>query len=116
MSTVGTIHVCDTNEDFKCREEEHLLNGMIRLGRKGIPVGCKGGGCGVCKVRILSGDYATRKMSRAHVTEEEESQGYALACRCYPKGDLSIAVIGQMKRKGFKNREPSQTNTSTEGN
>ena len=116
MSKVGTIHVYDTDEDFKCREEEHLLNGMTRLGRKGIPVGCKGGGCGVCKVRILSGDYHVRKMSRAHVTEEEESQGYALACRCYPKGDLSIAVIGQMKRKGLKNREPSQTNTSTEGN
>ncbi|MCB1757307.1 MAG: 2Fe-2S iron-sulfur cluster binding domain-containing protein [Gammaproteobacteria bacterium] len=102
MQSVGTCHVLDTDENFHCQQEETLLNSMSRLGRKSIPVGCKGGGCGVCKVRIITGQYRLGKMSRAHVSLEEEAQGFALACRCYPSSDLSIEVVGQMKNKGFQ--------------
>ena len=56
----------NTGEVYRCSETKHLLAGMIQLGKKGIPVGCRSGGCGVCKVEILSGDYTSKKMSRAH--------------------------------------------------
>ena len=50
------IVIEDTGEQYPCDERESVLEGMARLGRRGIPVGCRGGGCGVCKVRILSGE------------------------------------------------------------
>lgn len=55
-----------------------------------VNVGCRKGGCGACRVRVLSGEYTTMKMSRAHVTEEEQAEGYALACRILPLSDMEI--------------------------
>ena len=91
------IEIEDVAEPYQCSEQQTLLRGMEALGRRGIPVGCRGGGCGVCKVQITSGDYRCKKMSRAHISEEEEQQGYVLACRCNPLSDLQLRVVGQMK-------------------
>ncbi len=49
------ITILDTDERYDCGEEESLLHAMVRIGRKGIPSGCHGGGCGVCKVHITDG-------------------------------------------------------------
>lgn len=69
------VHVAQTDETFPCAGNESLLTGMVRLGRKGIPVGCVNGGCGVCKVRIVEGQIkALGPISRAHVTLDEENQ------------------------------------------
>jgi len=92
------VHIQDTGEHFQCSDNRSLLEGMVALNRKGIPLGCQNGGCGVCKVSIQSGDYNTRPMSRAHVSEEEERQGMALACRVRPKSDIQLAVVGKMKK------------------
>jgi ferredoxin len=88
----------DTQEEYRCREDQHLLAGMEALGRKGIPVGCRGGGCGVCKIVITSGQYTKRVMSRDHVTVEEEAEGCVLACRVKPQSDITLRVVGKMKK------------------
>lgn len=90
--------VAESSGDFEVHRDEHLLRGMERLGRRGIPVGCRGGGCGVCKVQVLAGDYRTIKMSRDCVSSAEQGQGYALACRLYAESDLEIRVVGKMGR------------------
>ena len=51
------ITITNTQECFACTGEQSLLSAMERLGRKGIPVGCRNGGCGVCKVLVRSGPY-----------------------------------------------------------
>ena len=84
--------------EFTARPDEHLLVGMERLGRRGIPVGCRGGGCGVCKVQVLEGEVRRLKMSRDCVSVEDEARGEALACRIHAQSDLRIRVIGQMKK------------------
>ncbi|MBF7729118.1 2Fe-2S iron-sulfur cluster-binding protein [Pseudomonas sp. N040] len=88
----------DTGEQYGCDEQESLLDGMARLGRRGIPLGCRGGGCGVCKVQVLTGSYAAKAMSRAHVSAEEQAGGTVLACRITPTSDLRLAVVGKMKK------------------
>lgn len=92
------VFIEDTQEEYRCREDQHLLAGMEALGRKGIPVGCRGGGCGVCKIEITSGQYTRRVMSRDHVTVEEEARGCVLACRVKPLSDISLKVVGKMKK------------------
>ncbi len=74
------ITIDNTGEMFRCKEDMHVLEAMERAMCRGIPVGCRNGGCGACKVRITVGDYVTRKMNRAVVNATEELQGYALAC------------------------------------
>ena len=85
---------------FSCSSEKNVLKAMEQLGRKGIPVGCRGGGCGVCKVQILDKDarYHTGKMSREHVTEEDEARGICLACKLIPESDLRIKALGKWKK------------------
>lgn len=92
------IHIENCDDSFPCAEGADVLRAMECLGRKGIPVGCRGGGCGVCKVRVLDGAYRTGTMSRACVSVDEEAQGYALACKLVPESDLRLQVVGKMSR------------------
>ena len=104
------VHVAQTDETFPCAANESLLQGMVRLGRKGIPVGCVNGGCGVCKVRILAGDIlALGPISRAHVTLDEEGQGYTLACRVAPQTAVNLEVAGKLSKPFSKGKAASAT-------
>lgn len=92
------VSIRNTAETYACDPGQTLLGGMELLGRRGIPVGCRGGGCGVCKVRIDSGEVRTEKMSRQHVSAEEQARGVVLACRAYPCSDVQLSAIDRMAR------------------
>jgi 3-phenylpropionate/trans-cinnamate dioxygenase ferredoxin reductase subunit len=97
------VTIEQTGESYPCAIGESLLQGMIRLGRKGIPVGCVNGGCGVCKVRVKQGSTETLgPISRAHVSAEEEAQGYTLACRVGPACEVKLEVTGKMSKPFFR--------------
>lgn len=96
------VTIEQTGETYSCALDETLLQGMLRLGRKGIPVGCVNGGCGVCRVRILAGEVRRLgPISRAHVTAEDEAQGYTLACRVAPRQAVRLEVTGRFERPFF---------------
>ena len=78
---------------FTCRQGQSLLTAMIACGRTGIKVGCRNGGCGVCRVRVLSGNYASEKMTRSRISEADEAQGIVLACRILPDSDLTFEPL-----------------------
>ena len=82
------------DQRFRCRPQESVLHAVARLGQSAIPVGCRGGGCGVCRIRVLRGAMVTRRMSRAHISAAEEAEGITLACRTFPLEDLDIEVLG----------------------
>jgi ferredoxin len=97
-NNVFQIKIADTGEAFQCQAEQTVLNAMVGLGRKGIPSGCHGGGCGICKVQVLQGDYHHLPMSAAHISDSERRDKFALACRVYPESDIELTVVGKMKR------------------
>lgn len=92
------ITLLDSGESYSCGAESTVLKGMEQLGRKGIAVGCRGGGCGICKIEIVRGDYGCQRMSRAHISEEDEARGVVLACRTRPRSDLDVRVLGKLQR------------------
>ena len=98
------IHIEDTGESYTATETRSVLEGMEALGKKGIPVGCRQGGCGVCKVQVIEGQYTRRVMSRAHISAEEESTGCVLSCRIYPNSDLRLNVVGAMKKNIYRSK------------
>jgi ferredoxin len=98
-----TVQIPQTGEAYPCRLDESILQGMLRLGRKGIPVGCVNGGCGVCKVRILEGEVRRLgPVSRSHVSVDDERQGCTLACRVAPTTAIALEVTGKLE-KSFRN-------------
>ena len=100
------IRLLQTGEAYVCSSAETLLQGMARIGKKGIPAGCLNGGCGVCKVVIRCG--TVRKagaMSRAHISEGSvatpKSNLYWIGAS-YPVTS-QFTVDGQIFRLDFKN-------------
>jgi len=89
-----------SDDATEVRAGEPVLSALEQSGLASVPVGCRGGGCGVCKVRVVEGPYHTGRMSRAQVSEAEERQGFALACRLYADGPLVLEAVG----KGYKRR------------
>jgi ferredoxin len=99
------VRVVQTGETYACGTDESLLRGMLRLGRKGIPVGCVNGGCGVCRVRIVEGSVRPLgPVSRAHVSADEECQGVTLACRVAPSGAVTLEVAGRLEKPFSRER------------
>lgn len=80
--------------------EERVLVALERsqgLGRlKGLPrklpVGCRRGGCGICRARILQGEYRVSPMSRDHVSAEDQAAGVVLSCAIYALTDLTLRL------------------------
>ncbi len=86
---VFTIAV-ENGPRFTCAPETSVLVAMGRQRIRAILAGCHGGGCGICRIKILEGDFECGRMSRAHVTDEAQADGVALACRTYPRSDLTV--------------------------
>lgn len=104
------ISLVNSGETYPCRAADSLLAGMLMTGRKGIPSGCRGGGCGVCLVEIKSGTFATRAMSSNHIDESARAHNRLLACRVFPRSDLAVEVLGKMQRAIW--RDASATSSS----
>jgi ferredoxin len=99
----------DTDEALDCQEGNTLLEGMLALSKSGIPVGCRGGGCGVCNVAVVYGTYSKRPMSREHVSAADGAVHRVLACRIGPTSDIAVKVLGKINRFA---RGPAQTGES----
>jgi ferredoxin len=90
------IIIEDSDEAFKCAADKNVLKAMEQLGARDIPTGCRGGGCGVCRVQVIGGGkYHTGKMSRDQVSIEDEKKGICLACKLIPDSDLQLRVLGK---------------------
>jgi len=93
------IQVLGEGREFRCSESTSLLSAMVKKGINCIPIGCRSGGCGVCKIRVLSGSFTAKVMSRKHLTLTEEGEGMALACRVFPKSSMVVEVVENKSKK-----------------
>jgi ferredoxin len=73
--------------------------GQLKNMSRRLPVGCRRGGCGICRVRVLDGEYHRDPMSRTHVSAEDEAAGLVLSCCIYPLSDLSLQLESSFPAK-----------------
>src|SRR5690554_161478 len=92
------VHLEKLELDFACQPGQNVLECMIGSGKKGIQVGCRGGGCGVCKVQVVDGEFSARPMSKAHIDDQAISNRQVLACCISPLSDLTLKVIGKIAK------------------
>lgn len=76
--------------NIKVEEGQSLLAASECTRLQPIMAGCRGGGCGACRIRILSGRYRQKPMSKTHINEQDLAQGVVLACRIFPESDMEI--------------------------
>lgn len=79
-----------------CREGETVLSALLRSGFR-VFYGCRGGGCGTCKMQLSSGSVNYGLYSKAVLTDEEKAQGYFLSCQALPCSDLEIRITEENK-------------------
>lgn len=107
MMMIHRVSITNTGESFACTEDVHVLAAMEQARCQGIPVGCRNGGCGACKVQITTGNFHTKKMNRAVISAAEEAQGCALACKLYPQGDITVKALGRVWGPGKVHKSAS---------
>ena len=94
MARSHTITVNDSDVSFACAEDEAVLARMFHNGKGPLRYGCCGGGCGICRMKVISGEwFAFKPMSAAHVSEADRKKGVVLLCCIQPRSDLLIAAV-----------------------
>jgi len=94
------IKIVGYENTYEITSKEHILDSLSKKGLSLVAKGaCHGGGCGVCKIKILKGDVKTIPMSKKYITDEEKDEGYVLACRAFVNSDLEFEFIGKPQCK-----------------
>jgi CDP-4-dehydro-6-deoxyglucose reductase len=73
------------------RDGETILEAVTRAGFR-FRYGCKGGGCGVCKMDLLSGEVRYDKRVAQVVLPDTERGRVALTCRSIPVTDVVVRI------------------------
>jgi ferredoxin len=72
--------------------DETVLSGLYKAGYA-YAVGCRRGGCAICKVDCLSGQFDyDHPIADTVLTVDERADGTCLTCRAVPKGDITIEM------------------------
>lgn len=86
-----TISLTPPGDLVVCRPEDTVLSAILGSGAK-VVFGCRGGGCGTCKMRLLSGRVDHGRCSAAVLPEEEKREGSFLSCQARPLSDLTVEL------------------------
>lgn len=72
--------------------DETVLSGLYKAGYA-YTVGCKRGGCGICKLDVLEGEFTyNRPVADSVVSADERTDGTCLSCRAVPDSDITIQM------------------------
>ena len=86
------ITILPDQERVAARPDETLLAALSRAGL-GYRIGCRRGGCGVCKLHLLLGEVRyERAIAESVLTDEERIEGICLSCRAVPITNVVIEL------------------------
>ena len=95
MPTV-TIH--PTGEVIHLEPGETVLSGLYKAGFA-YTIGCRRGGCAICKVDCRSGEFHyNHPVAATVITEAERTDGTCLSCRAVPEANIIIVLRGEHVR------------------
>jgi propane monooxygenase reductase subunit len=90
MTATHRVRVLPFERELVCEAGETILAAALRQGYY-LRYGCKNGGCGTCKARLVDGDVEVRVSSMA-LAPEEHAEGWILPCTSEPTDDCTLDV------------------------
>lgn len=86
-----TVRIEPSGHQFQVAADESILTAALRNGYA-FPYGCRNGGCGSCKGKLLKGtlNYATDRLPA--LSQEDVERGLALFCQAQATSDLVLEV------------------------
>jgi ferredoxin len=97
----------------EAQDEETLLRALARAGLR-YRVGCKRGGCGICKVQLKLGEVRyERPIADSVLSDDERVEGICLSCRAVPITNIVIELQeGDRLRRVLGFAFPNSTNST----
>ncbi|MCQ6275463.1 2Fe-2S iron-sulfur cluster binding domain-containing protein [Bacillus sp. V3B] len=80
------------NESFLCPETMTIVE-AAKIQTAKVPYGCIGGGCGICKMKVVEGQYKLDNDAKNALSDEERKNGFVFLCKTYPLSDLQLEWI-----------------------
>ena len=84
------VTVQPSGHQFLVEGHSNLLQSGLHSGLR-LNYGCGNGSCGMCKVRVISGDVVQTQHYDYCLSETEKSQGYTLMC-CHTAGSSELTL------------------------
>jgi len=111
----GEVTILPDGVHVVAREDETLLRALARAGLR-YRVGCKRGGCGICKVQLKLGEVRyERPIADSVLSDDERVEGICLSCRAVPITNIVIELQeGDRLRRvlGFAYPNPTRPNST----
>lgn len=85
-----TVHILDKTFEIQAYSHEPILYALERVGIAS-PSRCRGGICGYCRGKIISGKVFVPQQNDGR-REEDKKMGYAHLCMTYPLSALEIEI------------------------
>ena len=98
-----TVSFSPLGDAVVCRPDETVLAAILRSGAR-VVFGCRGGGCGACKMRLISGQVDHGRCSAAVLSRGDKRTGAFLSCQARPLSDLTVELTAANRF-----RPPSET-------
>jgi ferredoxin len=89
---VAWVTVLPGGVRIAARHAETVLGAAMRSGFR-YRFGCRRGGCGICKVRLILGEVRyERPIASSVLSDEERAVGVCLSCRAVPITDIIVEL------------------------
>ena len=82
------IRILPFDQLVECKPNQTILRALLEQGCY-LRYGCKNGGCGSCKVRLVEGEVEQAGSSLA-LSSCERNAGYTLICTAVPLSDCTL--------------------------
>lgn len=89
------VRIHPSGEEIWLEPEETVLSGLYKAGYA-YTIGCRRGGCAICKVDCHDGTFTyNRPVADTVITDDERADGTCLSCRAVPECDVTIELRGE---------------------
>ena len=77
---------------FEVRPDQNLLDAALQAALN-LPHSCKGGNCGACRARLVSGEIVYPHGTPLGLSDAEAAEGMILMCQARARGDVSLETF-----------------------
>jgi CDP-4-dehydro-6-deoxyglucose reductase len=86
------ISIANSSRSFQAGADQPLLEAALDAALN-LPHGCKGGNCGACKARLISGEIDYPNGKPLGLSDAESADGLILLCQARARSDLRIETL-----------------------
>jgi CDP-4-dehydro-6-deoxyglucose reductase len=80
------------HRSFEVRPDQNLLDAALEAALN-VPHSCKGGNCGACRARLISGEIGYPHGTPLGLSEAEAAEGMILMCQARAHGDVTLETF-----------------------